>query len=242
MHVSHDLVETSNNIIRIGLLNSRLLGLLLLGWLLLLHHLLLHLHALGHGLLHLCHHWVHRLLAHHHRIRTRHHLLLHHHLLHRIGWHLRLLGLLGLIVRSTHQIEKINVCSTLLAATCIICVAASVVAIALALLAGILRVNMARVEHSLLNRFTRHKLFWLAVLLDSSVSLECLMEVIVNNETHRHDAFIINLTNHVNEFGFELGQCAEEVVERLTLLAWLQLVNDFISEVDVALNEIHVLH
>ena len=241
MHVSHDLVETSNNIIRIGLLNSRLLGLLLLGWLLLLHHLLLHLHALGHGLLHLCHHWVHRLLllAHHHRIRTRHHrLLLHHHLLDRISWHLRLLGL---IVRITHQIEKINVCSTLLAATCIICVAASVVAIALALL-GILRVDMARAEHSLLNRFTRHKLFWRAVLLDSSVSLECLMEVIVYNETHRHDAFIINLTNHVNEFGFELGQCAEEVVERLTLLTWLQLVNDFIGEVDVALNEIHVLH
>ena len=99
LHVCHDFVETSNNIIRIGLLYSRLLGLLLRLWL--LHHLLLHLHALSHSLLHLSHHWVHRLLSHHHLISC---LLLHHHL-HRISLHLRLLGLLCLGARITHKVK-----------------------------------------------------------------------------------------------------------------------------------------
>ena len=188
-----------------------MLGLLLL-WLLLLHHLLLHLYALGHGLLHLGHHWVHRLLAHHHRIRTGHcRLLLHHHL-HRVGLHLRLLGLLSLTAGAAHQIEKIDVCGTLLSTTCITCiisVTASVITIAFVFLTAVLRVDMAGVEHSLLNRFTGNKLLGRAIFLDSSISLKCLMEVIVYNETHRHDAFIINLANHVDEFWFELGQCAE---------------------------------
>ena len=94
IHFCHDFVETSNNIIRIGLLNSRLLGLLLR---LLLLHLLLHLYALSHSLLHLSHHWVHRLL-HHHRICC---LLLHHHL-HRVSLHLGLLRLLSLSTGRAH--------------------------------------------------------------------------------------------------------------------------------------------
>ena len=68
------------------------------------------------------------------------------------------------------------------------------------------------------------------------------MEVVVYNKTHWHDTFIINLANHVNEFWFKLSQSAEEVVERLALLTWLYLINDFICKVDIAFDEIHVIH
>ena len=182
--------------------------------LLLLRHLLLHLYTLSHRLLHLSHHWVHRLL-HHHRISC---LLLHHHL-HRV--HLRLLGLLSLIIGVAHQVKKIDFRSTLLTSTGITRVATSVISIAFVLLTAVLSVDVAWIEHSLLSRFTRNKLLRLSILLDGSISLECLMKVIVYNETHRHDAFIINLTDHVNEFGFELSQCSEEVVECLALLTRL---------------------
>ena len=80
---------------------------------------------------------------------------------------------------------------------------------------------MAWIEHSVLRRFTGNKLLRLSILLDGSISLKCLMKVIVYNKAHRHDTFIINLTDHVNEFGFELSQCAEEVVECLALLTRL---------------------
>ena len=213
IHFCHDFVETSNNIIRIRLLNSRLLGLLLR---LLLLHLLLHLYALSHGLLHLSHHWVHRLL-HHHRICC---LLLHHHL-HRVSLHLGLLRLLSLSTGRAHQVKKIDVSSTLWASSGITRVAASVISIAFVLLTAVLSVDMAGVEHCLLGRFTRNKLLRLPVLLNGSVSLKCLMEVVVYNKARRHNTFIVNLTNHVNELGFELSQCAEEIVERLALLTRL---------------------
>jgi len=152
--------------------------------LLLLHHLLLHLYSLGHSLLHLSHHWVHRLLS-HHRICC---LLLHHHHLHRVHLHLRLLGLrlLSLIAGIAHQVKKIHVSSSsiLRASAGITRVAASVVTIAFVLLTTVLSVNVTWVKHSLLSGFTGNKLCRLSVFLNGSISLKCLMEVIVNNEAH----------------------------------------------------------
>lgn len=213
IHVCHDFVETSNNIIRIGLLNSWLLGLLLR---LLLLHLLLHLYALSHSLLHLSHHWVHRLL-HHHWICC---LLLHHHL-HRVSLHLGLLRLLSLITGRAYQVKKIDVSRTLWASSGITRVTASVISIAFVLLTVVLSIDMAGVEQCLLGRFTRNKLLRWPVLLNGSVSLKCLMKVVVNNNARCHNTFIVNLTNHVDKFGFELSQCAEEIIERLTLLTRL---------------------
>ena len=135
--------------------------------------------------------------------------------------HLGLFRLLSLITRRAQQVKKIDVSSTLWASSGITRVAASVISIAFVLLTAVLSVDMAGVEHCLLGRFTRNKLLRLPVLLNGSVSLKCLMEVVVYNKARRHNTFIVNLTNHVNELGFELSQCAEEIVERLALLTRL---------------------
>ena len=100
---------------------------------------------------------------------------------------------------------------------------------------------MTRGKHRLLLVFAWHELVRFSTLLDGTVPFEGLVEVIVDNQTHRHDSFVIDLRNHVDQLGLQLSQCAEQVIKGLTALAWCRLVNDLICKVDVALNQVHVV-
>ena len=74
-------------------------------------------------------------------------------------------------------------------------------------------VNVAGVESSVLDVFSGHELLRSSALFDRSVSFESLVEVIIDNEAHRHDIFIIDLSNHIDQLWLELCQSSEQVIE-----------------------------
>jgi len=175
--------------------------------LLVLHHLLLD--ALLHGLLHLLHHhWILLLVGHH----LLHHLLLwvHHAWLllllrcsehvYRVGGLLLLLHHTGLLLRlcwlrvATHHIKQIDYRS--------LCLAGSLSLRSLLWCSSYLsRVYMTRSEHRLLHVFAWHELLGFSSLLNGSVPFKSLVEIIIDNQTHRHDTFVINLSNHIDQLG-----------------------------------------
>lgn len=60
---------------------------------------------------------------------------------------------------------------------------------------------MAWREHCILLGFAWDELFRPAALFNGSEPLEGLVEIVVDDETHGHDLFIVNLGNHIDQFG-----------------------------------------
>jgi len=57
-----------------------------------------------------------------------------------------------------------------------------------------------------------------AAFLDGAVPLESLVQIVIDDEAHAHDAFIIDATNHLDEFGLQLGERAVHVFHGLAIL------------------------
>lgn len=91
-------------------------------------------------------------------------------------------------------------------------------------------------EQCVLNRLSWNELFRLFAFAQGPVSFESFVEVVVDNQTHAHDALIINLSDHADQLGLELGQRAVHVAQSLALFTWGCVVNQLICEVDVTLD------
>ena len=67
------------------------------------------------------------------------------------------------------------------------------------------------------------------------------MQIIVDDEAHGHHMLVVNLGNHVDELGLQLGQRSEQVFKRIGALAGFRLIDDLVGEIDVALDQVHVI-
>lgn len=103
-------------------------------------------------------------------------------------------------------------------------------------------VDVAWVEESVAGRFARDELSGPASLLYSLYPFKRLMQVVVDQKAYRHNFFVVNLPDHTDQFRLQLGQSSSQVVKSFALLCWLHLVNDLVSEVYVALDQVHVVH
>ena len=195
VHVGQNGIEAANDVVRIGrrraLLRYRLrhhdLGVEE-------HLLLLLLDLLGHSLLHLKSHGIDWLLCLELLLRLLkdwHHSGLHLHLLLRLR--MRLLGLL----RTSKQVKKVLVggrCNRRLgmSSSCRFSIGNGV--------------DVARVEESVAGRFARDELSGPASLLYSLYPFKRLMQVVVYQKAYRHDFLVVNLPDHTDQFGLQLGQ------------------------------------
>ena len=67
------------------------------------------------------------------------------------------------------------------------------------------------------------------------------MQIVVDDEAHGHHMLVVNLGNHVDELGLQLGQRSEQVFKRIGVLAGFRLIDDLVGEIDVALDQVHVI-
>ena len=67
------------------------------------------------------------------------------------------------------------------------------------------------------------------------------MQIIVDDEAHGHNMLVVNLSNHVDELGLQLSQRSEQVFESFGALARLCLIDDLVGEIDVALDQVHII-
>ena len=142
----------------------------------------------------------------------------------RLSWWLLLL-LVG--VAAAHHVEKVDVCGGRLllgllrgwdttcglrgSGLCLIDGLSGFLGVDTA--GGLAGVDVAGVEGSVLDVFARHELLRSSALFDRSVSFESLVEVIIDDEAHRHDIFIVDLSNHIDQLWLELCQSSEQVIE-----------------------------
>lgn len=238
LHVLKHFVQASDDVVGLGLWSSRCrllwLLLLLLHLHLVVHHELL-LDALLHGLLHLLLHQHGVVLVVHHSARLLGEEI--HRVLRLLL--LRRLGLLSLcwLRAASHHVEQVDLCSWWLLLTR----SRRLTLFVLLTRATLACVDVARVEHSVLLVLARDELLWLATLLDRSVPLERLMKIIVDDQTHGQDFFVVDLGDHIDQLGLELSESPEQVIQRITLLAGRRLIDNLVREVDVALDEVHVV-
>ena len=225
-HVGQNGIETGNDVVRIGRRRALLRYRLRHHDLLVEKHLLL-LDLLGHSLLHLKSHGVDCLELLLLLRKDWHHSGLHLHLLLRLR--MRLLGLL----RTSKQVKKVLVGGRghrrlSMSSSCRLSICYGV--------------DVAWVEESVAGRFARDELSGPTPLLYSLYPLKRLMQVVVYQKAYRHDFLVVNLPDHTDQFGLQLGQSSSQVVQGFALLSWLHLVNDLVGEVYVALDQVHVVH
>ena len=96
-------------------------------------------------------------------------------------------------------------------------------------------------QHTVTGRLARDKLIGHAALLDCAIPFKGLVQVIVYDKAHAHDAFVINRSNHTNELWLELREGAVHVFHGLALLTRLELIDDLVCEVNVSLDKIHIV-
>ena len=100
---------------------------------------------------------------------------------------------------------------------------------------------MAWSQARVLQVLARHKPFSYSALLNGPVPFESLVQIIVDDQAHGHNIFVVNLGDHVDELGLQLRQSSEQVFKGLRLLARWRLVDDLVREVDVTLDQVHVV-
>ena len=101
---------------------------------------------------------------------------------------------------------------------------------------------MSWLKASILGLLAWDKLLRHLTLLDGSKSIKGFVKIVVDDEAHGHDILVVDLTDHRDQLGLELGERAEQVAQSLTLLARLSLINDLIREIDVAFDKVHVFN
>jgi len=52
---------------------------------------------------------------------------------------------------------------------------------------------------------------------------------------------VIDLPNHTYQLRLQLSQRPVQVIQSITLLSGLRLINDFIRKVDIALDQVHII-
>lgn len=72
------------------------------------------------------------------------------------------------------------------------------------------------------------------------IPFESFLKIVIHQETDSHYFFVLDLSNQSKQFGLHRGQSIEEVREGFILFTWLHTVDNFIGEVDVSLDEVHV--
>lgn len=100
---------------------------------------------------------------------------------------------------------------------------------------------MAWTQVRVLQVLSRYEPFRPTAFLDGSVPFKSLMQIIVDDEAHGHHMLVVNLGNHVDELGLQLGQRSEQVFKRIGVLAGFRLIDDLVGEIDVALDQVHVI-
>ena len=96
-------------------------------------------------------------------------------------------------------------------------------------------------QHTVTGRLAWDKFIGNATLLDCTIPLKGLVQVIVDNKAHAHDALVINRSNHTDELWLELCQSAVHVFHGLAILTRLELIDDLVCEVNISLNKIHIV-
>ena len=74
--------------------------------------------------------------------------------------------------------------------------------------------------------------------------LECLMQVIIDEEAHLQHLLVLKSGEQVEQFGLHLFQGDDEVIDRVVLLAQVSrhgCVYHHVRQVDVPLDQVHVL-
>ena len=56
-------------------------------------------------------------------------------------------------------------------------------------------------KHSVLSRLSRNELSRLFAFAQGAVSFEGFVQVVVDDETHAHDALVVDLSNHADQLG-----------------------------------------
>ena len=100
---------------------------------------------------------------------------------------------------------------------------------------------MAWTQVRVLQVLSRYEPFRPTAFLNGSVPFKSLMQIIVDDEAHGHHMLVVNLGNHVDELGLQLGQRSEQVFKRIGVLAGFRLIDDLVGEIDVALDQVHVI-
>lgn len=93
--------------------------------------------------------------------------------------------------------------------------------------------------------FSWHKWRRLAPIFDRFVSREGRIHIFVDHEQYGQYVLVDRLLNQVDELLLHLFQRLQQIDQRIVLLQvllGLALVDDFICKVDVALQQIHLLH
>ena len=73
------------------------------------------------------------------------------------------------------------------------------------------------------------------------IAFKSFLEIIVNKQAQGHYAIIINLANHLEKFGLKLCQSLEQIIQSFAFFTRFHWINHFIREVDISLNQIHII-
>ena len=73
------------------------------------------------------------------------------------------------------------------------------------------------------------------------IAFECFLKIIVDKQAQGHYAVIVDLANHLEKFGLKLCQSLEQIIQSFAFFTRFHWINHFIREVDVTLNQIHII-
>lgn len=99
---------------------------------------------------------------------------------------------------------------------------------------------MGRRQKCVLAGLARNERLRLASLFDFVIPSERRLQVIIDQETHIHGVFILDLADRIHQLWLQANECVDQISQSFVFFAGLHAIDDFIRQVDVAFDQVHI--
>jgi hypothetical protein len=106
-----------------------------------------------------------------------------------------------------------------------------------------LLVDICWVQGGILLGLARDEGLWVLAFLQFLVPSECLVQVVIHEQTHLHHLLVFEGGYQLKQFRLHVLQRPDQVIDGVVFLLqlyWLGGVDDLVGQVDVPLDEVHV--